>query len=61
MQTFSTEAADQISKFTKNFKDLKSSFFSGVTVQTALISQEVNDQVDKIGKYIGVTCICLGH
>lgn len=50
-QTFSTKAPDQLSKFTKNFKDLKGSFFTGVAVQNALISHEVNNHVDKIGDW----------
>ncbi|KZP17876.1 hypothetical protein FIBSPDRAFT_864509 [Athelia psychrophila] len=49
-QTFSTKAPDQLSKFTKNFKDLKGSFFTGVAVQNALISHEVNNHVDKIAR-----------
>lgn len=42
---------DQVSKFTQKFKDLKGTFFIGVAIQNAVISNEVNKQVDEIGDW----------
>lgn len=49
-QTFSAESPDKIQKFIKNFKDLKGTFFTGINVQTAVLSQKVDDQLERIGQ-----------